>query len=69
MVAGLAQESKYLNYLTMMGAVELHKTTIVGHDGWYDGRLGDYDSSEVILNDHLLIAELAACWNGVKNPQ
>jgi len=66
MVADLVQDSKYLNYLTMMGSVELTpNTAIVGHDGWYDGRLGDYDGSEVILNDHLLIAELAACWNGV----
>jgi predicted MPP superfamily phosphohydrolase len=66
MVAGLAQESKYLNYLTTMGAVELTPNTAIhGHDGWCDGRLGDYCGSEEILNDHLLIAELAVCWNGV----
>ena len=66
MVAGLADESKYLEYLTAMGVVELTpNTAILGHDGWCDGRLGDYDGSEVILNDHLLIAELAVCWNGV----
>jgi hypothetical protein len=41
------------------------ETAIIGHDGWADGRLGDYDRSDIILNDHLLIAELAVCWNGV----
>jgi hypothetical protein len=49
-----------------MGIEELTpRTAIVGHDGWADGRLGDYDNSEVILNDHLLIADLAVCWNGL----
>jgi 3',5'-cyclic-AMP phosphodiesterase len=59
-VADLASESKYLNYLTAMNVVELtHDTAIIGHDGWADGRLGDYRRSNVILNDHLLISELA----------
>lgn len=66
MVAGLAGESQYLKYLTAMGVVELTpKTAIVGHDGWADGRLGNLYQSEVILNDHTLIAELLDCWNGV----
>ncbi len=59
-VAELAKESKYLNYLTATGVAELTPVTaIVGHDGWADGRLGDYDNSEVILSDHLLIAEIS----------
>ena len=33
-------------------------TALVGHDGWADGRLGDLDGSDVILNDFLLIDEL-----------
>jgi hypothetical protein len=42
--------------------MELSPTTaLVGHDGWADGRLGDLDHSEVILNDFLLIDELR-CW-------
>ena len=66
MVACLAEESKYLKYLTAMGVMELTpNTAIVGDDGWCDGRLGDYWGSQEILNDHLLIAELAVCWNGV----
>jgi 3',5'-cyclic-AMP phosphodiesterase len=65
-VTGLAEESQHLKYLTAMGVVELTpKTAIIGDDGWCDGRLGDYWGSQVILNDHLLIAELAVCWDGV----
>ena len=61
----VARESKHLRYLTAMGVESLTpNAAIIGHDGWADGRLGDYDHSEVILNDHLLIAELAVCWNG-----
>ncbi len=59
-VADVARQSKHLKYLTAMGVVELTpRTAIVGHDGWPDGRLGDYENSEVILNDHLLIAEIS----------
>ncbi len=59
-VAELAGESKCLNYLTASGVAELTPATaIVGHDGWADGRLGDYENSEVLLSDHLLIAELS----------
>ena len=59
-VAEVAQESKLLEYLTASGVIELTpKTAIVGHDGWADGRLGDYENTEVILNDHLMIAEIS----------
>jgi predicted phosphohydrolase len=51
-----------LVYLSQAGVVELTpNTALVGHDGWADGRLGDLDGSEVILNDFLLIDELR-CW-------
>ncbi len=33
-------------------------TVLVGHDGWADGRYGDFDHSTVTLNDSRLIAEL-----------
>jgi hypothetical protein len=43
-------------YLSQSGIVELTSdTALVGHDSWADGRLGDLDHSEVILNDFLLI--------------
>ncbi len=31
---------------------------LVGHDGWADARLGDYERSMVMMNDYRLIAEL-----------
>jgi Icc protein len=66
-VTEVAEESKYLKYLTATGVEELTpRTAIIGHDGWADGRLGDIEKSDVILNDHLLITELAVCWNGVE---
>jgi Icc-related predicted phosphoesterase len=56
----LVCESKHLNYLTTMEIAELSsQTAIIGHDGWPDGRLGDFQGTEVILNDHLLIDEIA----------
>jgi 3',5'-cyclic-AMP phosphodiesterase len=33
---------------------------VVGHDGWADGRLGDYARSLVIMHDSKLIADLAS---------
>ena len=32
---------------------------LVGHDGWADGRLGDYERSLVMMNDYRLIEEFA----------
>jgi 3',5'-cyclic AMP phosphodiesterase CpdA len=58
-VAEITSRSQNLIYLTQTGVVELTPHTgLVGHDGWADGRLGDLDGSEVILNDFLLIDEL-----------
>jgi predicted MPP superfamily phosphohydrolase len=51
-----------LVYLSQAGVIKLTpNTALVGHDGWADGRLGDFDRSEEILNDFLLIDELR-CW-------
>src|SRR5262249_51209401 len=42
------------------GVVPLgREAALVGVDGWADGRLGDYVRSPVMLNDYVLIAELA----------
>jgi hypothetical protein len=61
-VAQLVGEVKNLVYLNLTGVVELTPhTALVGHDGWGDARLGDFDGSNVILNDFLLIDELR-CW-------
>ena len=56
--------SKNLVYLSQAGVVELTPSVaLVGHDGWADGRLGDYDGSEVVVNDFHLVDELR-CWLG-----
>ena len=49
-----------LRWLPDAGVVPLtDEACLVGHDGWGDGRLGDYWGSPVELNDWWLIAELA----------
>ena len=63
-VASLAQDREFLTYLTATGVVELSpRTALVGHDGWADARLGDFEGSDVILNDYVLIEELRK-WKG-----
>jgi hypothetical protein len=58
-VGHAVSDTKGLVYLSQTGVVPLTQTTaLVGHDGWADGRLGDLDGSDVILNDFLLIDEL-----------
>jgi len=62
-VAGMVSGAKNLVYLSQAGVVELlPSTALVGHDGWPDARLGDFDGSNVIFNDFLLIDELRH-WN------
>ena len=59
-VAEIARRSKLLEYLSAGSVIELTPhTAIVGHDGWADGRFGDYWNSDVILNDYVLIEELS----------
>jgi predicted phosphohydrolase len=59
-VGQLCRRSKWLRYLPNEGVVALDRdTALVGHDGWADGRLGDFARSEVVLTDYLAIADLA----------
>lgn len=59
-MAELTASRPTLRYLSAAPPVELTpRTALVGHDGWADARLGDYDHSDVMLNDYLLIEELA----------
>lgn len=61
-VAGLCGERPHLSYLSQTGFVQLAPGVgLVGHDGWADARLGDYERSYVMMNDYKLIAELADC--------
>jgi predicted MPP superfamily phosphohydrolase len=62
-VGQIARQSEHLVYLTQEGVVRLSpNTALVGHDGWADARLGDFDRSDILLNDYFLIEELAR-WN------
>lgn len=54
----LEQQNQNLVYLTNGHIRPLaSKTCLVGHDGWPDGRNGDYEHSSVLLNDFLLIRD------------
>ncbi len=55
----LTKNRPHLHYLTDNGIVALTKqTALIGHDGWADGREGDFLNSDVMLNDYFLIEEL-----------
>ncbi len=57
-VAKLVRTSEHLHYLSDEGIVELSaKTCLIGHDGWADGRFGDFAHSSVILNDYVAITD------------
>lgn len=57
-VAALMGDYPRLRWLPAAGVVPLTATTaLIGHDGWADGRLGDYARSQVELNDYHIIAE------------
>ena len=59
-VVELCRRSAWLSWLPAAGVVPLGRdTALIGVDGWSDGRLGDYVRSPVMLNDYVLIAELA----------
>lgn len=50
--------SNKLHWLNDAGVVEVSpEVGLIGHDSWADGRFGDYNQSELIMNDHLLISE------------
>jgi len=59
-VSRLVSFSYRLRWLSISGIVKLTaKTCLIGHDGWGDGRYGDFNGSNVALNDFLLIQELS----------
>src|SRR5579864_2683428 len=58
-VASQAEASRWLHWLPAAGVVLLtDDTALVGHDGWADGRVGDFMRSDVMLNDYILIHDL-----------
>ena len=63
-VTKLAEQSEFLVYMTATTVVELSpKTALIGHDGWADARLGDFEKSDVFLTDFVAIQELRK-WKG-----
>ncbi len=56
----LCTASDSLIYLTHSEPIQLAPDVgLVGHDGWADARIGDYERSMVMMNDYRLITELA----------
>ncbi len=59
-VAALCRRDSRLVWLNEVACVELAPSVgLVGHDGWADARLGDYERSLVMMNDYRLIEEFA----------
>lgn len=55
----LNNQQDQLVWLSGIQLVELTSdTALIGHDGWSDGRYGNYELSGVMLNDYLLIHDL-----------
>src|SRR5579883_2536548 len=59
-VRDICARSERLRWLSESGVIPLsEEAALIGHDGWADGRLGDFLRSHVMLNDYLHIEELA----------
>jgi Icc protein len=60
-MAAFAAAMHQLSYLSITEQpIELAPGVgLVGHDGWADGQLGDYERSMVMMNDYRLIDELS----------
>ena len=55
----LSRSSSEICWLADEGVVPVSPgTALVGHGGWGDARLGCFETSNVVLNDYLLIEEL-----------
>lgn len=60
MVRRVCRNAMRLHWLSSGLVVPLSDTTgLIGHDGWADGRVGNFFGSSVIMSDYLLIDELA----------
>jgi 3',5'-cyclic AMP phosphodiesterase CpdA len=66
-VAALCRARRNLCWLPRAGVIPLTESTaLVGHDGWGDGRYGDYWGLRVRLNDWAFIAEFAGLDEGAR---
>ena len=56
----ISESSEHLHWLPAAGVVELTDATgLLGHGGWADARCGDFEGSDVVLNDYVIIKDLA----------
>jgi predicted MPP superfamily phosphohydrolase len=64
----ISSSSGWLKWLPAVGVVPLTMTTaLVGHDGWGDARLGNFETTPIELNDFLLIKELSGLGRPERN--
>lgn len=50
--------NEYLHWLPDEGVIEIsERAALIGHGCWADGRLGNAENSQVLLNDYVLINE------------
>lgn len=57
-IGAMSAASPVLRWLPATGAVGLSDNCgLVGHDGWADGRFGNYANSRVMLNDYRVIED------------
>lgn len=57
-ITAITAASPVLRWLPALGPVGLSdECGLVGHDGWADGRFGDYANSRVMLNDYRMIED------------
>jgi predicted MPP superfamily phosphohydrolase len=61
MALGVTAELSTLRYVSENEVYLLtERSALIGHDGWADGRLGRYDTSNLDMNDFQFIKELSA---------
>ena len=59
-VSALCVDSPNLNWLSESGVIPLSdQTCLIGHGGWGDGRLGNFWSSQIEMNDFTCIREIS----------
>ncbi len=58
-MADFSERKDSVKWMPEIGIVSLSDTTaLIGHGGWGDGRIGDFMSSGIMLNDYVRIKEL-----------
>lgn len=58
-VTDFSSQKEKMTYLTASGPVPItDNSMLIGHDGWSDGRCGDYEKSVVMMHDYQTIEEL-----------